>query len=187
MCWNEVSNVVFISAITPEQILATLLKKLVENLPHQKVLSNQSLIKNFSKRLKSLYCDGLYLDSPLLCITYNCITYTVMQFKCELLQWVSVYWLRCLSKHCLLAQRSDSLLVAVQMPAPEKQHCASWCHFATFNIGFLRKNERPIILLSKSNCPTEGTVQEVQISQTNNKKKIHSHLYCRLSGSCSSK
>lgn len=86
-----------------------------------------------------------------------------MQFKCELLQWMSVYWLRGLSKEWLLAQGTDSLLAAVQMTTPEKQHYASCCQAATFNIGFLRK-KKSVILLPKSSWHSEDTVQEVQMS-----------------------
>lgn len=82
-----------------------------------------------------MYCDGLYLDSQgisaLLCITYNCITHMIMPFKCELLQWASVYWFSGLSEQWLLAQGTDNLLAAVQMTTPEKQHCASCCQVAT--------------------------------------------------------
>lgn len=143
------------------------------------------MIKKLSKGQKSLCCDDFYWDSqgisPLLCITYNCITHMIMQFQCELPQWVSVYWLRGLSKQWLLAQGTDSLLAAVQTTAPKKQHCQA----ATFNMGFLRK-KKSIILLPKPSCPSGGTVQEVQMSQT--EENIHSHLCCQLSGSsCSSK
>lgn len=94
-----------------------------------------------------------------------------MQFKCELLQWVNVYWLTGLSKQWHLAEGTDSLLAAVQMTTPKKQHCQA----ASFNIGVLRKKKKKaIILVPKSSCPREGTVQEVQMSQT--KETIHSHL-----------